>query len=126
MKIIRGNSVSFVPASHEPADDPNVFKKVLANAELLNAGQVQMINWAKMPVGRAFCAHFHEDMQEIFVILKGSAFIDVAGQQDELSSGDIVIIEPCEVHVMTNTSEVDLEYIAIGISSGQGGKTIVV
>jgi mannose-6-phosphate isomerase-like protein (cupin superfamily) len=126
MRVIRADTIVFIPASHEPSVDPNVVKKVLADKEILNSGRVQMVNWARMAPGRSFCKHYHEDMQEMFVIIKGRARADVEGSLAELSSGDAIIIEPCEVHVMTNTGPCDLEYIAIGISQGRGGKTVVV
>ena len=35
-----------------------------------------------------------------------------------------VLIDAREVHVMRNMCEEDVEYLAMGISSGQGGKTV--
>ena len=43
MKIVRGNSLEFIPASHEDSQNPGVLKKVLATRNDLIAGRVQMV-----------------------------------------------------------------------------------
>ena len=125
MRIISKTSRSFVPASHEDPASPGVFKKILgADSDFLR-GEVRMINWALLPRGRGFRAHYHEDMQEIFVIIKGSVEITVDGRSAEMQAGDTVFIEPREAHVMKNCGDCDAEYLVVGISSGQGGKSVV-
>lgn len=126
MRVIRGSEIEFVPASHEDQARPGVLKRVLATRDELIDGRVQMINWASLPAGSSFRAHYHEDMEEIFVILSGRVSMDVDGEVHALSAGDAIVLEPREVHVMENVTDSDLEYIVIGISTGQGGKTVVV
>lgn len=124
MKIIRGTSKSFIPASHEDPINPGVWKKVMVEKLDLVEGRVQMINWARMEVGQAFAPHYHEDMQEVFIILSGEVEITVAAETERLSAGDVVIIDIAQIHVMKNIGQVAVEYIALGVSTGKGGKTI--
>jgi mannose-6-phosphate isomerase-like protein (cupin superfamily) len=125
MKILRLQDLEWIPASHESLQSPAVGKKVfLQRADLLE-GQVQMVNWCRMGPGKAFRAHYHEDMEEIFIILKGQAEILVNGEEAEMGEREAVVILPREVHEMKNAGEEDLEYLAIGISQGKGGKTIL-
>jgi len=126
MHIVRGSTIDFIPASHERPADPGVLKKVLVQAGELIEGRVQMINWALLPSGRSFQAHYHEDMQELFILIQGSAIIDIEGDCAELNTGDAVFIPVAAVHTMHNTGERDAAYIAIGITQGRGGKTVVV
>jgi mannose-6-phosphate isomerase-like protein (cupin superfamily) len=126
MKLIRSADLSFLPAGHEDPKSPGVWKKVLLQKADVQAGRVQMVNWARLPVGSAFAAHYHEDMQEVFVVMQGTAELTVGAQTVVLGRGDAVLIDAREVHVMRNTGEQDVEYLAIGITSGQGGKTVVV
>ena len=126
MKVIRGASVTFQAASHEDPLAPGVWKKVLATQGDFQAGQVQMLNWGRLPVGCSFQAHFHEDMQEIFVLIRGTVAMTVGTESIELVEGDAVIVEPEEVHQMTNRCQDDVHYLVFGISSGQGGQTVVV
>lgn len=126
MRIIRGSEIEFIPASHEDQDNPGVLKRVLATRDELIDGRVQMINWASLPAGSSFRPHYHEDMEEIFIILTGGVEMNVNGTVNELAPGDAIVISPREVHTMTNITDADLEYIVMGISTGQNGQTVVV
>ncbi len=126
MRIIRGSEIDFVPASHEDQANPGVLKRVLATRDELIDGRVQMINWASLPAGSSFRAHYHEDMEEVFIILTGRVQMTVNSETNELAPGDAIVISPREVHTMTNLTATDLEYIVMGISTGQGGQTVVV
>jgi mannose-6-phosphate isomerase-like protein (cupin superfamily) len=126
MKIIRGNDIDYIPASHERPDDPGVLKKVLVQAGDVIDGRVQMINWAMLPAGNSFQAHYHEDMQEIFIVIRGRTQIRIGKEREELNTGDAVFIPVAAVHTMHNTCAEDAGYIAVGISQGRGGKTVVV
>jgi mannose-6-phosphate isomerase-like protein (cupin superfamily) len=124
MTIIRGSKIDYVPASHENPNDPGVLKKVLAKRNDLIKGRMQMINWAYLPVGKEFEPHYHEDMQEVFIILSGKVRIHVDDDSDELRKGDAVIIPVRAIHQMKNISDEAVEYIALGISTESGGQTI--
>jgi len=63
-------------------------------------GSLQMINWAKLPAGRAFRGHYHVDMQEIFIIVRGRPRITVGDESSDLAPGDGVAIAAGAVHVM--------------------------
>lgn len=126
MKIVRGNAIDFVPASHESASDPGVLKKVLASQADLQEGQIKMLNWSLLKAGKSFQTHFHEDMQEVFVILSGTVEIVVAKTVANLLAGDCVIIDPQEPHAMSNKGESDAVFLAFGIANGEDGKTVIV
>ena len=126
MKIIRSHDKPFIPASHENPLAPGVWKKVLFQRDELQPGVAQMINWARLPAGSSFSAHYHEDMQEIFIIVAGEAEMVVADQAVVLGRGDTIAIDPREIHRMTNRGSEDVEYVVVGISGNRGGKTVVV
>jgi mannose-6-phosphate isomerase-like protein (cupin superfamily) len=125
MKIFRLKDLGWIPAGHENRESPSVRKKVLLQKADLSEGRVQMVNWCRMEPEKAFRAHYHEDMEEIFIILKGQAKIFVDGQEAEMGEGDAVVIPPTIVHEIKNVGREDLEYLAVGISQGKGGKTIL-
>jgi mannose-6-phosphate isomerase-like protein (cupin superfamily) len=125
MKIFRLRDLEWIPASHESPQSPSAWKKVLLQKADLLEGRVQMVNWCRMEPGKSFRAHYHEDMEEIFIILKGQARILVNGEEAEMGEREAVVILPREVHEMKNPRGEDLEYLAVGISQGKGGKTIL-
>ena len=126
MHVVRGSQIGFEPASHEDPNDPGVLKRVLATKDHLLNGQVMMVNWSSLPVGKSFQAHYDEDMQEIFIILNGKVVMVVSEYFVELNRGDAILIDPREVHRMENVCDETVEYIVFGISTEADGKTIVV
>ena len=126
MKFVRHSELPQLPASHESAANPGVWKKVLLTNNDIQSGQLQMLNWATLPARSSFQWHYHEDMQEVFLIIRGQVRMTVAGQTIEMQSGDCVVVDIREVHSMTNLIEETAEYIVFGISQGKGGQTVVV
>jgi len=115
-----------MPASHEKPGAPGVLKKILIRKEDLVDGKVQRINWALRPVGKAFERHYHEDMQEVFVIVHGTAEITIEQEMEAVCPGDAVVIPAGSIHTMKNIGQDNVEYVVIGISKGEGGQTVVV
>ncbi len=126
MRFIPADNRPFEPASHEDPAQPGVLKRVVAIKDELLAGRVQMINWARLPVGSSFRNHYHEDMEEVFLLTEGSAEMVIDGESVALRAGDSVVVSPGEQHAMKNTGTEDALYIVVGISLGQNGQTIVV
>ena len=126
MKVIRADAIDWQPASHEDLHNPGVWKRVLARRGDLMAGRVQMVNWSRLPPRASFQAHYHEDMQEVFVIIRGSVRMDAGGDSANLAAGDTVLIEPREIHAMVNLVDEPAEYLVFGVSAETGGQTVVV
>ena len=125
MHNVHFNNLGFIPASHENPSDPGVLKKVLFGPGELVAGTVQMVNWAKLLPGKSFAAHYHEDMDEVFVMISGEVEMTVNHEKKVLGRGDAVLVPLCHVHSMKNLTEDNVEYIVFGISRGKNGKTVV-
>lgn len=124
MKITRGSEIKELPASHENIDDPGCLKKVLVKRGDLEEGNLQMINWSKLRIGKSFSLHYHESMSEIFIILNGKVELELDGERNFLNQGDLVIIPAGVKHKMWNRVNEEVNYIAMGIAHAEGGKTI--
>lgn len=124
MKIVRFNNLNFIPASHEDPKDPGALKKVLLTRDDIPAGRIQMINWAKIPKGKSFAPHYHESMIEVFIIMSGKVQAKIDKQEAILEKGDMVIAMEGQTHTMTNLSDGEVDYIAMGIITYEGGKTV--
>ena len=124
MKIVRFNSLNFIPASHEDPKDPGALKKILLTRDYIPEGRIQMINWAKIPKGKTFEPHYHESMIEVFIIMSGKVKVKIDDDEASLKKGDMVIALEKQVHTMTNISNEDVDYIAMGITTAEGGKTV--
>jgi mannose-6-phosphate isomerase-like protein (cupin superfamily) len=126
MKIIHKTDIEMQPASHEDPDAPAVLKKVMLRNRDLIEGNVQMINWSTLLPEKTFRPHFHDNMEEVFIIVRGRAKITVDDEVSEISEGDAVVIPATSVHSMENPGQDNVDFISLGIAPGKRGKTIVV
>lgn len=62
--------------------------------------------------GESFQAHYHEIMEENFFILEGEVDIVVDGVTHSLKVGDLIHIEPNEVHFVINKSDKPIKMIS--------------
>jgi mannose-6-phosphate isomerase-like protein (cupin superfamily) len=83
-----------------------------------------MINWAILKKGRRFEPHYHEDMDEVFIILSGKVEIKVGREINTLEKGEGIVVSMRSIHTMKNLSDEDVEYLAIGFTLGKNGKTV--
>ena len=126
MKLVRGDELAYAPARHENPASPGVWRKVLLGRTDLQSGDLQVINWAKLPPGKRFARHYHEDLQEVFILVRGVVRLIVGAFQTEMRPGDAVRIDPGEDHQMWNPGGEDAEFIALGTSASGTGQTVVV
>lgn len=127
MKKISTKTLDFIPASHEDQKDPGALKKVLfKTSDFSPKGKIQMINWVKLRRGKSFTPHYHEDMDEVFIIISGKVKMSIDSEEEILEKGDAVFAPMRSVHQMDNIGEEDACYIALGVSLGKGGKTVCV
>ena len=126
MKIVRSSDLDSVPASHEDSESPGVLKKVLFKRGDFIEGRVQMVNWSFLPRGKSFRSHYHEDMQELFILVQGEARMTVDSEQSDLRKGDAGLVPIGSVHTMENVGKDDIVYIVVGVSTCGMGRTVVV
>ncbi len=126
MKTARFRDLPSIPASHENPLNPGVLKKVLFKKGDIVPGEIQMVNWATLLPRKSFQAHYHEDMDEVFIILNGKAKMNIGKEELFLGQGDAVIVPLKKIHTMKNLGSQPLDYIVFGISRNKKGKTVIV
>ena len=126
MKIVRSAELRFVPASHEDPNAPGAFKKILLRGDDLIEGNIETVNTALLPLGKAFTRHYHTDRQEVFIMTRGNAKIAVDEEEATLGEGDTVVVPVGSLHRMQNIGTEDVEFIVIAVSKGTDGRTVVV
>ena len=79
------------------------------------AGQVTSHSLAQITIapGKASSPHFHEHSEESYFILSGEASLEIDHQKISLLPGEAILIEPYEVHKISNQSNQDLVFIAV-------------
>lgn len=62
--------------------------------------------------GQDFKAHYHNVMEENFFILEGEVDIIVDGRMNHLKVGDLIHIEPGEIHYVINNSSRPMKMVS--------------
>lgn len=80
--------------------------KYLMQGPRMNFAMVQFL------AGQDFKAHYHNVMEENFFILEGQVDIVVDGKLHKLSQGDLIHIEPGEIHYLINSYDSTVKMIS--------------
>ena len=83
---------------------------------LLDAGDLGSRNltvtWVDVPPGGEQRAHSHPESEQVYVIVRGSAQMRVAGDTERVGEGDLVFIPPAAQHEIVNDGSETLVYIS--------------
>ncbi len=79
------------------------------------------VGWATQGIAER---HVHRQMVEIYLVARGASTIDVNGESTPLRAGDMLVVEPGEIHTFTWSSD-DYLHFVIHAPFVQGDKEIV-
>ena len=68
--------------------------------------------------------HYHEQMCEVYLVAQGQSTIVVDGASVTLKQGDVIVVEPNEVHTFTHSSA-DYLHFVIHAPFVKGDKVVV-
>jgi 2-polyprenyl-3-methyl-5-hydroxy-6-metoxy-1,4-benzoquinol methylase len=81
-----------------------------------------------IPIGYANAgvneSHYHSEMYEVYLVAQGQSTAVVDGRRVELKAGDILVIEPGEVHTFVNSTE-DYLHFVVHTSFVEGDKHLI-
>lgn len=69
------------------------------------------LGYVSVEAGRSTNTGFHDDEEEIYVILKGRAVLTVGGEETEVGPGSVAYVPRNNKHCMKCISEEKLEYL---------------
>jgi mannose-6-phosphate isomerase-like protein (cupin superfamily) len=83
---------------------------------LLDAGDLGSkslsVTWVDVPPGAEQRAHLHEESEQVYVIVRGHGRMQVAGDEEYVSEGDLVFIPPGAQHGIVNDGDETLVYVS--------------
>ena len=83
---------------------------------LLDAGDLGCKNlsvtWVDVPPGAEQRPHSHPDSEQVYVIVRGSGHMRVAGDTERVGEGDLVFIPPGAEHGIRNDGSEPLIYVS--------------
>jgi mannose-6-phosphate isomerase-like protein (cupin superfamily) len=84
---------------------------------LMDAGELGSRNlsvtWIEVPGGVDQELHSHEEAEQVYVITRGSGSMTVAGDTQDVTAGDLVMVPPATDHSIANPGDSDLCCISV-------------
>ncbi len=71
----------------------------------------QSLAEARLPPGAATAPHYHPLTEELYYILEGSGWMQVAGETRDVGPGDAIAIPPVRTHQIANTGSDPLKFL---------------
>jgi Mannose-6-phosphate isomerase len=76
----------------------------------------------KMPPHTAEARHYHEQSQQFFFVLEGTATIEIAGESFELAAHEGIHVAPHTPHQMYNKSDRAIQFLVISDPATKGDR----
>jgi mannose-6-phosphate isomerase-like protein (cupin superfamily) len=84
---------------------------------LMDAGELgsrnMSVTWLAVPAGVEQALHSHEESEQVYVVVAGSGRMSVAGDTQEISVGDLILVSPATDHKISNDGSDELACISI-------------
>jgi mannose-6-phosphate isomerase-like protein (cupin superfamily) len=84
---------------------------------LMDAGELGSRNlsvtWLEVPEGVEQTLHSHEDSEQVYVVVRGSGQMTVAGDTQEVGEGDLIFVPPATDHAIENRSPEALACVSV-------------
>jgi mannose-6-phosphate isomerase-like protein (cupin superfamily) len=84
---------------------------------LMDAGELGARNlsvtWLDLPSGAEQAFRSHEEAEQVYVVVRGAGTMSVAGDTQEVSEGDLILVPPATDHSIVNDGERELACISV-------------
>jgi mannose-6-phosphate isomerase-like protein (cupin superfamily) len=86
--------------------------RILMDAGELGSRQMS-VTWVEVPPGIDQQLHSDEESEQVYVVTRGSGAMTVAGDRQEVSEGDLVLVPPATDHSIANGGDSDLCCVSV-------------
>jgi mannose-6-phosphate isomerase-like protein (cupin superfamily) len=84
---------------------------------LMDAGELgsrnMSVTWLEVPVGAEQTLRSHEDAEQVYVVVRGGGTMSVAGDTQQVSEGDLILVSPATDHSIANDGEAEFSCVSI-------------
>jgi quercetin dioxygenase-like cupin family protein len=113
MKVIRK---TLAEVDREDAHDGSGEKRLYASRGDLQNEDFEAFTCGFLPGGRTFDWHYHEDTDEMMIVIKGSGLVRDREGEYEYHPGDFFIFPANVEHAIHNPTSVEHEYIFVRLA----------
>jgi mannose-6-phosphate isomerase-like protein (cupin superfamily) len=84
---------------------------------LMDAGQLgarnMSVTWLELPAGAEQTLRSDEDGEQVYVVVRGSGAMSVAGDRQEVGEGDLILVPPATDHSVAAGGDGDLVCVSV-------------
>lgn len=84
---------------------------------LMDAGELGSRNlsvtWLSVPAGAEQALRSHEESEQVYVVVRGTGTMSVAGDTQRVAEGDLILVPPATDHSVANGGEAELSCVSI-------------
>jgi mannose-6-phosphate isomerase-like protein (cupin superfamily) len=71
------------------------------------------VTWLEVPAGVEQTLHSDEEAEQVYVVVRGSGQMTVAGDTGEVGEGDLILVPPATDHSISNNGDGELACISV-------------
>src|SRR5262245_37237968 len=71
------------------------------------------VTWLEVPGETDQALHFHEEAEQVYIVVSGRGTMTVAGDKQEIGEGDLVLVPPATDHSIANSNPADLCCVSV-------------
>jgi mannose-6-phosphate isomerase-like protein (cupin superfamily) len=84
---------------------------------LMDAGELgsrnMSVTWVEVPSGVGQKLHSDEEAEQVYVVVRGSGSMSVAGDTQRVEAGDLVLVPPATDHAIECPADSDLTLVSV-------------
>jgi mannose-6-phosphate isomerase-like protein (cupin superfamily) len=84
---------------------------------LMDAGQLgarnMSVTWLEIPAGVEQTLRSDEDGEQVYLVVRGSGSMSVAGDTQDVAEGDLILVPPATDHSVANDGEETLACVSV-------------
>jgi mannose-6-phosphate isomerase-like protein (cupin superfamily) len=84
---------------------------------LMDAGELGArnltVSWLTVPAGAEQTLRSHEEAEQAYVVVRGRGSMSVAGDNQQVGEGDLILVPPATEHSVSNDGDAELACVSI-------------
>jgi mannose-6-phosphate isomerase-like protein (cupin superfamily) len=71
------------------------------------------VTWLEIPAGAEQTLRSHEEAEQVYVVVRGSGTMSVAGDTQPVGEGDLILVPPATDHAVVNDGDGELACVSV-------------
>jgi mannose-6-phosphate isomerase-like protein (cupin superfamily) len=71
------------------------------------------VTWLEVPAGAEQTLHSHEEAEQVYVVVRGTGTMSVAGDTQPVEEGDLIMVPPATDHAVSNENDGPLAFVSV-------------